>query len=221
MGCTECQDQLVEVLYDEVDAATARAVRAHLASCASCRDELEALRSVRSKLKAWELPVRPLARRWQSPPRWLWQTAAAATVVLALGGAAALAHLSLRFERGPLVVQLGRAPQADMARVLEQQDRQAQEISVLRAALAEKPAGDDGAVLERVAQLVRESEARQRQALSVSLAGIEARTMMQRRYDLARIGASLSYLDGRTGQHIARTTELMGQVLKVSNRREP
>jgi hypothetical protein len=221
MGCTECQDQLVELLYDEADPATARAVRAHVASCASCRSELAALRSVRSKLKAWDLPARPMARRWQAPPRWVWHAAAAATVVLALGGAAALSHLALRFERGPLVVQLGRVAQTDMARVVEQQDRQAQEIRVLRAALGERSGGEDGVVLQRVAQLVRESEARQRQALSVSLAGLEARTTMQRRYDLARVGASLSYLDGRTGQRIARTTELMGQVLKVSNRREP
>jgi hypothetical protein len=31
----------------------------------------------------------------------------------------------------------------------------------------------------------------------------------------------LSYLDGKSGQHMARTTELMGYMLQTSNRREP
>jgi hypothetical protein len=36
---------------------------------------------------------------------------------------------------------------------------------------------------------------------------------------MARVAASLSYLDGRHGQQLARTNELMGYVLAASQKR--
>jgi hypothetical protein len=35
--------------------------------------------------------------------------------------------------------------------------------------------------------------------------------------DLARVAAGLSYLDGRHGQQLARTNELMGYVLEAAS----
>jgi hypothetical protein len=48
------------------------------------------------------------------------------------------------------------------------------------------------------------------------VAGWEERAEAQRRVDMARVAASLSYLDGRHGQQLARTNELMGYVLAAS-----
>jgi hypothetical protein len=42
----------------------------------------------------------------------------------------------------------------------------------------------------------------------------------QRRVDLARVAAGLSYLDGRHGQQLARTNELMGYVLEAASLEE-
>ena len=42
---------------------------------------------------------------------------------------------------------------------------------------------------------------------------------MRRRVDMAQVAASLSYLDGRHGEQLARTNELMGYVLQASQKR--
>jgi hypothetical protein len=64
--------------------------------------------------------------------------------------------------------------------------------------------------------MLARSERRQGEVLRAGLAELAERTEAQRRYDLARISAGLSYLDGRTGQQIARTGELMGVLLQAS-----
>ena len=71
----------------------------------------------------------------------------------------------------------------------------------------------------RVQDLIRQSELRQAAALNASLSDFSERTDAQRRYDLARVSAGLSYLDGKTGQTVARTTELMGYVLQASQKK--
>ena len=55
--------------------------------------------------------------------------------------------------------------------------------------------------------------------LSASLTDLTARAETQRRLDMARVSAGLSYLDGRTGQQVARTTELMGYLLQASQQK--
>jgi glycosyltransferase involved in cell wall biosynthesis len=57
------------------------------------------------------------------------------------------------------------------------------------------------------------------EALLIGEGGCRERAEAQRRYDLARVSAGLSYLDGKTGQQVARTTELMGYVLQASQKR--
>ena len=42
---------------------------------------------------------------------------------------------------------------------------------------------------------------------------------MRRRADMAQVAASLSYLDGRHGQRLARTNELLGYFLQASDKR--
>jgi hypothetical protein len=63
---------------------------------------------------------------------------------------------------------------------------------------------------------IHASEARQVERLDSRLAGWEERLDAQRRVDMARVAASLSYLDGRHGQQLARTNEIMGYVLEAS-----
>src|SRR5206468_3453117 len=55
--------------------------------------------------------------------------------------------------------------------------------------------------------------------LDTTLARFDRKEEAQRRYDLARVAAGLSYLDGKNGQHVARTTELMGYVLDAAHPR--
>jgi hypothetical protein len=220
MECESIRDQMLDLLYGEADADSAATVERHLSVCGSCRDELAGLRDLRVTLQAWKLPRQHRIVRRFAPPRYFWAAAAAALVTLALGGALALAGFEMRFTRGPVTVQLGGADRGAAAAPSMVEERL---VAAPREPLpvAGTAALQEDVLLQRVEQMIRQSEARQQVAMRASLAGVEERTARQRRYDLARIGAGLSYIDGRTGQHMARTTELMGYVLQASSKREP
>lgn len=222
MECTVVRDEMMEVLYGEASAETSRRVDQHLAVCAACGDEMTALRSLRRDLGAWKLPELTRSRmRADAPHRFRAPLAAAAGFVLALGAGFALSGSELSLGEGRLAFRLGRG--ADAVRELkEAETRHQREIAELRAALVPVAAparSADAAVLEQVQALLRESEERQAQRLGAQLRDLSVRSEAQRRYDLARVSAGLSYLDGKTGQHVARTTELMGYVLQAAEKK--
>jgi hypothetical protein len=205
---------MMDVLYGEADAAVRARVEAHLAGCVSCREEMAALRALRRDLAAWR---RPAARPSFTPrgvvlPRWL-----AAAALLLLGFGATLGIAGYASLRKALLAQEARAAESD------RQHREA--VRALTAAL-ERPraeAPDTAALLAsldaRIDHRLRASETRQGERLDLRLAEWQQRAEAQRRVDLARVAASLSYLDGRHGQQLARTNELMGYVLDVSQKR--
>ena len=73
--------------------------------------------------------------------------------------------------------------------------------------------------LDDVQRLIRESESRQAVLIDAGLRDLAERTDAQRRQDLAQISAGLSYVEGRTGLQVARTTELMGHVLQAAQQK--
>ncbi len=206
MECTSYRDVMLDVLYGDATPEEAKRLEEHVAVCGVCREELLAFRRVRSNLRSYRLPAFEPPRRPQRPGAWpRGLLAAAAAVLLALGaGLGRLVH----FER----------------RLATQEARHAQAIAALEAALAARgtpaaaPTGTDD-TFQRVEALLKESEARQGRRVEESLRELAQRTEAQRRYDLARVSAGLAYLDGRTGQHAARTTELMGHVLQVAEKK--
>ncbi len=217
MECSVLREQRMEVLYGEADAETARRVEEHHAVCASCRDEMAALRRLRQDLKAWKVPTaRATVRVRARAERFL---VAAAVMLLALGGAFGLAGSEIRFEGGRLAFRLGRADGEIERRLAEQEAWHQEEIRALTASQGGGSALEEQALLRKVEEMIRASEDRQAAALTTRFAEFRQRTDTERRYDLARVAAGLSYLDGKTGQHVARTTELMGYVLEASQKR--
>jgi hypothetical protein len=219
-GCD--QEAMLDVLYGEADEITERAVRAHQEACAACRDELAALRGVSRSLAAWTLPesFRPRADRLRRV--WRPLLAAAAGLLLALGVSLGLAGSELRYQDGSLAFRLGRGE--DLSRLLAQQeDRHRRQMEELRSSLVQpavQPAPrDEEALLRAVRRLIDENQHRQTRALENRLADFRQQTEAQRRYDLAQVGASLSYLEGKTGLQMAKTTELMGHVIQASQKR--
>ena len=220
MDCTEVREDRMDVLYGEAGPDAEQRVLAHHAACDSCRDEFDELRAVRRALGAWRLPaeVRPGIRARRIHP--LAGLAAAAGLLLALGGAVRLSGASFEYRAGNTTLRVGGA-ELD-GRLAEQEARHAREIQALRVALdaqARREAPADGPLLAKVEQLIRENEQRQALRFNTSLEELAARAEAQRRYDLARVSAGLSYLDGKTGQHVARTSELMGYVLQASEKK--
>jgi anti-sigma factor RsiW len=218
MDCDRHDDErlrggMMDVLYGEADAEVRARVEAHLADCPACREEMSALRALRRDLAAWR---RPPARPSFTPrgvvlPRWL---AAAALLLLGFGTTlGATGYVTLR-----------RALAAQEARAAELERQQRATARALEAARRSGPAAADARELlasldARIDERLRENESRQGLRLQRTLADWEEQAEAQRRVDMARVAASLSYLDGRHGQQLARTNELMGYVLEASQKR--
>jgi hypothetical protein len=214
MDCQRVGDEThqadkMDALYGEADAAVRARVEAHLAECPACREEMSALAAVRRDLGAWKLPLsRPsFTPRGVVVPRWL-----AAAAVLLVGFGATLGVTGYASLRRAL------AEQETRCAALERQHREA--IQALEATRGERPASPAPVLLAdieaRIDERVKASEARQAERLDLVLARWEEGADAQRRVDMARVAASLSYLDGRHGQQLARTNELMGYVLEAS-----
>jgi len=212
VGDEALQGDKLDVVYGEADVAARERVRAHLELCPACQDEMTALRGVRRDLAAWRLPpARPArAARGFLVPHWL---AAAALFVLGFGAAlSASGYVSLR---RAVVEQQARAD------ALEARQREAQQA--LQAVLGRGAAPVGGAFLAqvdaRIDERLRASQTQQSQSFERQLASWQEQADVRRRSDMAQVAASLSYLDGRHGQQLARTNELLGYFLQASDKR--
>lgn len=211
MECTILRDETLAVLYGEADAATTQRVLEHEAVCAACREERASLARLRETLGVWRVPELRSTRRlpaWRGLPG----LAAAAALFLALGTAAGFAY---RAGRG--------AAQADVKVLLaEHETRHAAEIQALRGSLERSRSSlvaPEATLLKQVEEMIHESEARQAVLWNATLTDLNESAEARRRYDLARVSAGLSYLDGKSGQQSARTTELVGYVLQASQQK--
>jgi hypothetical protein len=176
-------------------------------------------------LTAWKVPEfgRVPARAYARPSP-LWRLAAAAVLLFAAGSGLGLAGVEVRRDEQGFSLTFGHGSDDKVvARLLaEQEARHEQKIQALVASWPTKgttseAAPDSKAVLDEVRRLIRESETRQGERTLTLVANYRDRLETQRRYDMARMAAGLSYLDGKTGQHMARTTELVGYMLDASH----
>jgi hypothetical protein len=219
MDCDAIRDDILDVLYGEGGEGAARRVEAHQATCADCRREMADLRRLRGDLAQWRLPERLGASPAAAPrPRHLpLGLAAAAALVLAATAGLAFSGAELRYDAAGFSVRVGRASETRALADLERRHRE--EVAALRAEIAAVRGPDDRALLRTVAERIHDSETRQDEARLASLRVLRQRADTQRQYDLARMSAGLSYLDGKAGLQAARTTELVGHLLQASQQK--
>jgi hypothetical protein len=221
MECRDLKDDMMDVLYGEAVPSTDERVREHLAACGVCREEFASFRDLRKQLSEWPLP--PLSRLRSKSPAWpLRFLGAAALLLVALGGGLGLSGSEISYSGGEVRFRLGRGDSEFKRHLAEESqalERQREEIRSLRASLDAFGGKEDPALLKRVQDLIRESDLRNAQLLETRLDALSRRSEAERRYDLARMSAGLSYLDGKTGQDVARTAELVGYVLKASEKK--
>ena len=219
----DSKELLVGFLYDEIEPAARRAFQQHLATCAACRDELSELRGTREQIALWTPPeadlgfrmvrgaVTPAIPRFRFRPAWA--LAAAAVIVLAAG--AAIANLDIRYGADGLMVRTGwnhasdGAPRLDAAGVAnvdwkmraDQIDRRVRDLERAVPAHTQSPvqnasASDmtDAAVLQRVREMLAQSETRQQQLFATRLGELTSELDARRRLDLATIDQGLTRL---------------------------
>lgn len=228
MTCDNSED-LLDLVYGEASAERKASVESHVARCPACAQELQELHAVRRRMNEWKLPSWKQPHPPTAPSLWRRNLAAAAAVLLVLGGAFRLSGGALRAGQGGIEVfwGAGRSSGAEELKTLvaAAEERHRQEIEVLRASIVGSPGGgsatttDPTDLLRRVSRMIELSEARQSEALRASLQELATETERRRRIDLAKVSAGLSYLDGKNGQHAARTTELMGYLVQAADRK--
>jgi hypothetical protein len=218
----ESKELLVSFLYDEIDPVSKRNVQKHLATCVECRDELAELGATRAQIATWTPPDADLGfrivREAESPKRrWFqwspaWGLAAAAVLLLAI--AAAVANLDIRYGNDGLVVRTGWSHSVELAQQstvgsvtpvdwkaqADQLDRRLREleqsISTRRSSAQDASTSDmsDAELLQRVRDIVGQSETRQQRAVATRLTDLIHEVDAQRRLDLATIDQRMTRL---------------------------
>ncbi len=104
-NCEEIRPLLAELIYEEVDAPTAKVIYGHLEECAACRQRYAAFRKVRADLQEWQPVGVPAgttfigmpagAQKASAGSSWLRGLAVAATFIFGLVLTAAAVNLQI------------------------------------------------------------------------------------------------------------------------------
>ena len=204
---SRCIDRgdLVAYLYGEVDHDTRRQFDAHLRRCPICAEEIRGLEGVRASLDSWNPPDAQLGFRmvtttrrkgeggWllgrvMSPQTW----GIAAVIALLVLTAAAITRPEIEFGPDRMVLRI-RWPQwfAQNSAVPSSSPTQTNGESMLAP---DWPAVNR-AWLQRVNELIRESEQRQVRVLSDRVREIELRIEEQRQADLSEMERTFREVD--------------------------
>jgi putative zinc finger protein len=239
----DSKELLVSFVYDELSAAERQGFRAHLETCAECRDEVAGLRTTQRHLASWTPPEpdldfqivrnsRPVAVSRRVAPLWGLGLAAAAVLVLATG--AAVANIDMRYDANGLVLRTGwnRTPSTatptsvaapgvtavdwkQQAEALERRVRQL-ETSLSTVSAGRAPESADTAVIERVNQLVDESENRQQRLLAARLSQLTRDVEARRKVDLAAIDQGFMRLQNTSGAELRQSLDRMQRMYRAT-----
>jgi Putative zinc-finger len=189
-----------------------------------------------------EVPAPRPVHGWHLPDVPAWAQAMAAVLVMAAG--LAIANVQVRYDANGLVMTTGwmerepppapaatsgmaAAPRTDgdwrpALAALESTLRD--EILTARRSAAPVNASNlKGAdvPMQRVAQLIEESEQRQQQQLALRLTQFNRDLEVQRRSDLVRIDQGFGQFEGRAGAEIARQRQMLDYIMRVSAQPPP
>jgi hypothetical protein len=237
--CVE-EQALVEFLYDGSSADEATAIAAHVATCVTCAEEIRALQATRDELQAWmppdvglgfriaPVPPRaeavPLTPRWWQQPLPAWAQVAAAVLLFSAGVTLGALRGASEFPVTIPAQSTSAGVQAPAASPVSANDLAMLERR-LRADLGSRPIApanaarpDDEALMQQVRALIRESERRQQQELTLRTAELIKDVDAQRRGDLARIERTFGQMEGTTGVQVEQQRQLLNYLMRVSQR---
>jgi anti-sigma factor RsiW len=198
MDCSEAKNEIVALLYGEIDARTRAELEAHLETCASCREERDANRRTQQLLDEWDAPpllVSASAARAPRHRRWVPALVGVAAAVLAFATLAALGA-EARVEHGRLIVSLRWPGAAAASDPVE---------PVARAVVREELERVLGPIVEEIVEVDRRAAAGQ----SFLVHAIDVR----RSEDAERFQAALRQVALGAAVDVDRTRRALGDVV--------
>ena len=218
MKCEQMEEQLVSLLYGEIDEEEAKRIKAHLKSCASCRKVYKELQGTTEILDRWEVEspklnfvfVRHTASWWSGIKERIAQMGwgrrlAVGVPALALLFIVSLALFNFRasYEQGSWNFSFSLAPQKQAA------FNEAQLAELLRQSQDE--------MLILMAKMIDESESRQRRESTLTLAQFAQTLERQRKEDLRMMGQGLEGLYRTTEGGFIRTNEVLSDLIRQAS----
>lgn len=218
MKCSDIAGQLMGLLYDELDAEQAAAVKTHLRQCAHCHAEWEQLKATMKIMARWEdispdrshlfveQRISPLEglktffRRHRHIKQMTWSLPAVAAALLIL---LSLTHFQAEYNNGHWRVAFG----ADKAQV-ESQTPEA-------VATAMKQMQQETLML--VSQILDESETRQKNEISRILAHYATQVEGQRQTDLKLMSQGLEGLHLFTQNRMNQNSKAITDLLELTS----
>lgn len=225
------RERLLDFLYDEVTPEGRRAMERHLEACGECCDEVRAFRKVREDLLAWGVPNPPSVWTAFAPVAavpWhrqipAWALAAAATLIIAVGGAGGFfAHSVLDGSgRGsdqvasasPIPAEVVQASAFDaeaiMALIKKELAGASEALTPRATLIANSPARyqldakTEERLLSRVTELVNARDQQQRMAIGEYLNLVRQEDEIIRRDNtvtINRLGAQMEQLQAQVAQ---------------------
>jgi hypothetical protein len=217
--CAECRVELEDL----------RATRGQIAAWTPPEPHLD------FQIVRGPVPARPAPPRFRVAPAW--GLAAAASLVMAIG--AAIANLDVRVGRDGLVVRTGwnrtaaidtpagadtgEVRTVDWTQQAQQLDQRLREIeqalarnraeSVQRAGA---PAMTDEELLQRVRDMLGQSETRQQRVLAARLAQITHDFDAQRRIDIAAVDQGMARLQNTSGAEVRQYRDLIQRMYRAT-----
>lgn len=219
--CNEYQRLLVDYVYDDLDPRREPLVQEHLRTCAACRAELAELEKTKMALNAWPAPEAEPAWAFSSRTLSWWSrlktswlnrphqgrrlALATAFACMILLTALAVFNTRIRYENGHLEFSM----------------------SLTRPAAATLPA--DAVVMTRqqlyefevkhlqfMQSLVAQSESRQQQTLTKTIAELAVQVDRKRLQDLQVVRAGLDALQDHTATRLAMTDQILTEFIKAN-----
>jgi len=218
VSCADCRGELEEL----------RVTRGQIAAWTPPEPDLD------FQIVRGPVPVQPAARRFRIAPAW--GLAAAAILVMAIG--AAIANLEIRIGSDGLVVRTGWSAPAAVDAVAvsagaaqpidwKQQSQQLdQRVRQLEQALAANRAGTvrnasassmtDDEVLQRMRDMLGQSETRQQRLLASRLTDVSRDFDLKRRTDLMAVDQALVRLQNTSGAEVRQWRDLAQRSVRAA-----
>jgi hypothetical protein len=217
MKCKENPENLISLLYGEIDKKETERIRAHLKKCKACQEAFKELKSTTQILEKWEDRVPAANYLFMKEPEASWKTkwkqmGLGRKLVFGLPAAALLLFLSLAllnfeasFKEGEWQLSFGLFPKNQTAlnqQILTDAVQQAQQETLLL-----------------ISDLLADRDYRQQLEFSKALSQMRYDFEQKRMQDLRLVGQGLEGLQRSTEGKFNQTNEVLSDLIQLAGYR--